>query len=127
MDFQTIIQEKYLTYFLCDREHKISDTVMVEFLDDMIALSERMDPTMPPTEIIKEIMKRCGLEDGALNGISLIASSDLIETLNAFEVFALLWYVTCRNAWIFEEAIYLSMANNQTIGNLLKRLSEFPN
>ena len=58
MDFQVITQEKYLQYFLCDCEHSISDTVMTEFLDDMITLSEQMDKTTPPTEIIKEIRKK---------------------------------------------------------------------
>ena len=36
MDFQKITQEKYLQYFLSDCEHSISDTMMIEFLDDMI-------------------------------------------------------------------------------------------
>ena len=123
MDFQRITHEKYLQYFLCDCEHSISDTVITEFLDDMITLSEQMDMTVPPTEIIKEIMKMCGLEGSVLDNIRLIATHNLLETLNTLEVFTLLWYASCRNCITYEEAIYLSMANNKTIGNLLKRLS----
>ena len=123
MDFQKITQEKYLQYFLSDCEHSIEDATMTEFLNDMISVSEQMDMTVPPTEIIKGIMKRCGLEGSAFNNVSLIATSNLLETLNTLEVFTLLWYVSCRNCITYEEAIYLSMANNKTIGNLLKRLS----
>lgn len=121
MDFQVITQEKYLQYFLCDCEHSISDTVMTEFLDDMITLSEQMDKTTPPTEIIKEIRKKSEIEGGLYD--SVLSNTDLIETLNIIEVFTLLWYVSCRNTFTHEEAIYLNMANNKTIGNLLKRLA----
>ena len=121
MDFQVITQEKYLQYFLCDCEHSISDTVMTEFLDDMITLSEQMDKTTPPTEIIKEIRKKSEIEGGLYD--SVLTNTDLIDTLNIIEVFTLLWYVSCRNTFTYEEAIYLNMANNKTIGNLLKRLA----
>ena len=124
MDFQKITQEKYLQYFLSDSEHSISDTVMTEFLNDMITLSEQMDMTVSPTEIIKEIMKRCGLEGSVIDNIRLIANSNLLETLNTLEVFTFLWYVSCRNTSTYEEGLYLNMANNKTIGNLIKRLSK---
>ena len=123
MDFQKITQEKYLQYFLSDCEHSIEDATMTDFLNDMISVSEQMDMTVPPTEITKGIMKRCGLEGSPLNNVSLIATSNLLETLNTLEVFTLLWYVSCRNTVTFEEAVYLRAANNNIIGNLLKRLS----
>ena len=123
MDFQKITQEKYLQYFLSDCEHSIEDATMTDFLNDMISASEQLKMTVSPTEIIKEIMKRCGLEGSPLNNVSLIATSNLLETLNTLEVFTLLWYVSCRNTVTFEEAVYLRAANNNIIGNLLKRLS----
>ena len=123
MDFQKITQEKYLQYFLSDCEHSIEDATMTDFLNDMISVSEQMDMTVPPTEITKGIMKRCGLEGSPLNNVSLIATSNLLETLNTLEVFTFLWYVSCRNTLTYEEGLYLNMANNKTIGNLLKRLS----
>ena len=124
MDFQKITQEKYLQYFLSDCEHSIEDDTMTDFLNDMISVSEQMDMTAPPTEIIKGIMKRCELEGSPLNNVSLIATSNLLETLNTLEVFTLLWYVSCRNTLTYEEGLYLNMANNKTIGNLIKRLSK---
>ena len=123
MNFQKITQEKYLQYFLSDCEHSIEDATMTEFLDDMVTLSEQMDVTVPPTEIIKGIMKRCGLEGSVIDNIRLIATGNLLETLNTLEVFTLLWYVSCRNTLTYDEGLYLNMVNNKTIGNLLKRLS----
>ena len=123
MNFQKITQEKYLQYLLSDCEHSIEDATMTEFLDDMVTLSEQMDVTVPPTETIKEIMKRCGLKDGVLDNISLISNRNLLETLNTLEVFTLLWYVSCRNTLTYDEGLYLNMVNNKTIGNLVKRLS----
>ena len=123
MNFKVITSEKYLQYFLSDNEHRMSDTTMMEFLNDMIVVSESMDTVVPPTEIIKEIMGKCELEGSPLNNVSLIATSNLLETLNTLEVFTLLWYVSCRNTLTYEEGLYLNMANNKTIGNLLKGLS----
>ena len=123
MNFKVITSEKYLQYFLSDNEHSIEDATMTDFLNDMISVSEQMDMTVPPTEIIKEIMKRCGLEGSVIDNIRLIATSKLLETLNTLEVFTLLWYVSCRNILTYEEGLYLNMANNKTIGNLLKGLS----
>ena len=123
MNFQTITQDKYLQYFLSADECKISDAVMTDFLNDMIGVSERMDTQIPPTEIIKEVMNKLGLEGAVFGNIRLIASSKMIETLTALEVFALLWFISCRNIITYEEGLYLNMANDKTIGNLLKRLS----
>ena len=123
MNFKAITSEKYLQYFLSDNEHSIEDATMTDFLNDMISVSEQMDMTVPPTEIIKEIMKRCGLEGSVIDNIRLIATSNLLETLNTLEVFTLLWYVSCRNTLTYQEGLYLNMVNNKTIGNLLKGLS----
>ena len=123
MDFQKITHEKYLQYFLSDCEHSIEDATMTDFLNDMISVSEQMDMTVPPTEIMKGIMKRCGLEGSVIDNIRLIATSNLLETLNTLEVFTFLWYVSSRNTLTYEEGLYLNMVNNKTIGNLLKRLS----
>ena len=126
MDFQKITQEKYLQSFLSDRERDESDAVITEFLDDMISLSEQMDMQISPTEVANEVMCRLGLDGALLDNIELISKSDLLETLNALEVFAFLWLVSCRNILSYDENLYVAMANNKTIGNLLKRLSIIP-
>ena len=124
MDFQKITQEKYLQFFLSDCERDESDAVVTEFLDDMISLSEQMDMQISPTEVANEVMCRLGLDGALLDNIELIAKSDLLKTLNALEVFAFLWLVSCRNNFSYDENLYVAMVNNKTIGNLLKRLSE---
>ena len=67
LKFDDKTQEKYLQYFLSDNEHSIEDATMTDFLNDMISVSEQMDMTLSPTEIIKEIMKRCGFEGSCEN------------------------------------------------------------
>ena len=123
MDFQKITQEQYLQSFLSDCERDESDAVITEFLDDMISLSEQMDMQISPVEIANNVMCRLGLDGALLDNIELIAKSDLLKTLNALEVFAFLWLVSCRNTFSYDENLYVAMANNKTIGNLLKRLS----
>ena len=123
MDFQKITQEKYLQYFLSECEHSIEDATMTDFLNDMISLSEQMNMQISPIEIAKEVMSRLGLDGALLDNIELISKSDLLETLNALEVFAFLWLVSCRNTFSYDENLYVAMTNNKTIGNILKRLS----
>lgn len=123
MDFKTITSEKYLQYFIFNNEHSASDTVMTEFLNDMASVSESIDTDVPPTEIIKEIVRKFGLEGSLYDGIIQIVSSNLLDTLTAFEVFTLLWFVSCKNPITYQEAIYLRYANNGVIGKLLKKLA----
>ena len=123
MNFKVITSEKYLQYFLSDCEHSIEDDTMTDFLNDMISVSEQMDMTVPPTEIMKGIMKRCELDGSPLNNVSLIATSNLLETLNTLEVFTLLWFVSCKNPFTYQDGIYLRYANNGVIGKLLKKLA----
>ena len=123
VNFKAIISEKYLQYFLSDNEHRMSDTTMMEFLNDMIVVSESMDTVVPPTETIKEIMGKCELDGSLYDCITQIVNSNLLDALTAFEAFTLLWYVSCRNVLAYDEGLYLNMVNNKTIGNLLKGLS----
>ena len=123
MDFQKLTHEKYLQYFLSDCKRDESDAVITDFLNDMILLSEQMDMQISPIEIAKEVMSRLCLDGVLLDNIELISKSDLLENLNVLEVFAFLWLVSCRNAFSYDENLYVAMANNKTIGNLLKRLS----
>ena len=123
MNFKAITSEKYLQYFLSDNEHRMLDTTMMEFLNDMIVVSESMDTVIAPTETIKEIMGKCELDGSPLNNVSLIATSNLLDALTAFEAFTLLWFVSCKNPFTYQDGIYLRYANNGVIGKLLKKLA----
>jgi hypothetical protein len=123
VNFKVITSEKYLQYFLSDNEHRMSDTTMMEFLNDMIVVSESMDTVIPPTEIIKEVMGRCGIDSSPYDAIIQITSSDLLDVLNPLEAFTFLWFVSCKNPFTYQDGIYLRYANNGIIGKLLKKLA----
>lgn len=125
MDFSKIINNKYVDYFLSVDESSINDEIMNEFLNKMIEISEGLDKdnSISPTEIVKEIKSRLGLDGSVYRVITQIASSDLINCLSSLEAFTLLWFVSCKNAFCFEEGVYYNMTINKTIGNLLKKLS----
>ena len=125
MDFSKITNNKYVDYFSKVDESSINDEIMNEFLNKMIEASESLDKdgTNSPTEIVKEIKSRFGLDGGVYGVITQIASSDLINCLSSLEIFTLLWFVSCKNVFCFEEGVYYNMTINKTIGNLLKKLS----
>ena len=125
MDFSKITNNKYVDYFSKVDESSTNNEIMNEFLNKMIEASESLgkDNTIPPTEIVKEIKSRFGLDGSVYGVITQVASSDLINCLSSLEIFTLLWFVSCKNAFCFEEGVYYNMTINKTIGNLLKKLS----
>ena len=125
MEFSKITNNKYMDYFSKVDESSINDEIMNEFLNKMIEASESLDKdnTIPPAEIVKEIKSRFGLNGSVYGVITQVASSDLINCLSSLEIFTLLWFVSCKNAFCFEEGVYYNMTTNKTIGNLLKKLS----
>ena len=110
-----------MQYFLFEEEY--NNSIMTEFLHDMIAVSECMEMAVTPIEIVKEVMGKCGLEGSPYNAITQIASGVLLDALSAHEIFTLLWFVSCKNVFTYEEQTYLRFANNGVIGRLLSRLS----
>ena len=126
MNFSKITNNKFVEYFLNADESSINNEIMNEFLDKMIEVSEGIDKDMPaPTEIVKEIKARLGLAGSVYAIITQIASSDLINSLSSIEIFTLLWFVSCKNTFCFEEGVYYNMTINKTIGNLLKKLASY--
>lgn len=125
MDFSKITSSKYVDYFSSVDESSVNDEIMDEFLNKMIEVSEGLDKdnTPSPVEIVKEIKSRLSLDGGVYSIITQVASSDLINCLSSLEIFALLWFVSCKNTFCFEEGVYYNMTKNKTIGNLLKKLS----
>lgn len=122
MNFHIITQEKYLQYFNSNKNYSLSDPEMEEFLNDMITLCEVDPPEQSPTEILLAIKDKLGYTDGLMRYIPQIVESDSIEYLTELELFSLLWYVSCRNMLLYEDAIYLKFANEGVIGQLIKRL-----
>ena len=129
MDFSKITNNKYVDYFLSVDESSINDEIMNEFLNKMIDVSESLgkENLKSPVEIVKEIKSRFDLDGSVYGVITQIASSDLINCLSSLEIFTLLWFVSCKNVFCFEEGVYYNMTKNKTIGNLLKKLSSVSN
>ncbi|MBQ3590234.1 MAG: hypothetical protein II980_07300 [Clostridia bacterium] len=126
MNFSKITNNKFVEYFLNADEASINNEIMNEFLDKMIEVSEGIDKDMlSPTEIVKEIKARLGLAGGVYAIITQIASSHLINSLSSIEIFTLLWFISCKNTFTFEEGVYYNMTINKTIGKLLKKLASY--
>ena len=127
MDFSRITNNKYVDYFTSVSEASIDEKIMNEFLNDMIEVTESIDndKIAPPTEVVKGIKERLGLDGGVYAVITQIAGGDLINSLSSLEIFTLLWFVSCKNVFSFEEGVYYNKAKNKVIGNLLKKLASF--
>ena len=124
MNFETIANKRYIDYFSSSVPKNKSDDVCSRFIDEMSNIAESTNFPMPPSEIIKAIYNRLNLNCGVTNNIKIIASnSDFLNKLTSFEIFALIWLVSCRNIMSFNEELYLIFANNGTIRRLLLALA----
>ena len=80
---------------------------------------------MPPKEVTKAVFERLSLNGSITENIENIASDgDILDTLTSFEIYTLLWFVSCKNIMLFNEELYLGFANNGTIGRLLLALKK---
>ena len=75
------------------------------------------------SDLLDNITQIMPLQEYIYSIITQIASGDLINCLSNFEIFTLLWFVSCKNIFCFEEGVYYNMTKNKTVGNLLKKLS----
>ncbi len=124
MNFKTIANKRYIDCFSSSVPKNMSDDVCSRFIDEMSNIVEGTVFPMPPSEIIKAIYNRLNLNCGVTENIKIIASNRyLLNKLSSFEIFTLLWLVSCRNMMCFNEELYLIFANNGTIGRLLLALA----
>lgn len=124
MNFKTIANKRYIDYFSSSVPKNMGDDVCSRFIDEMSNIVECTVFPMPPSEIIKVIYNRLNLNCGVTKNIKIIASNHhLLNKLSSFEIFTLLWLVSCRNIISFSEELYLIFANNGTIGRLLLALA----
>ena len=125
MNFESITDEKYINYFSSSVPKNMSDDVCSRFLNEMISIAESTSFPMPPNEAIKAVFERLSLNGSIIENIENIASDgDILDTLTSFEIYTLLWFVSCRNIMLFNEELYLSFANDGTIGRLLLALKK---
>ena len=125
MNFESIKDEKYINYFSSSASKNMRDDVCSRFINEMISIAENTSFPMPPNEVAKAVFERLSLNGSITESIENIASDgDILDTLTSFEIYTLLWFVSCRNIILFNEALYLSFANDGTIGRLLLALKK---
>ena len=125
MNFESITDEKYINYFSSSVPKNMRDDVSSRFLNEMISIAESTSFPMPPNKVIKAVFERLSLNGSIIENIENIASDgDILDTLTSFEIYTLLWFVSCKNIMLFNEEFYLSFANDGTIGRLLLALKK---
>ena len=125
MNFESITDEKYINYFSSSVPKNMRDDVCSRFLEEMSNIAESTSFSMPPNEVTKAVFERLSLNGSITENIENIASDgDVLDTLTSFEIYTLLWFVSCKNIMLFNEELYLGFANNGTIGRLLLALKK---
>ena len=125
MNFESITGGKYINYFSSAVPKNMRDDVCSRFLNEMIGIAESTSFPMAPSEVTKAVFGRLSLNGSITENIENIASDgDILDTLTSFEIYTLLWFVSCRNILLFNEELYLSFANDGTIGRLLLALKK---
>ena len=125
MNFESITDEKYINYFSSSVPKNMRDDVCSRFLNEMIGIAESTSFPMPPSEVTKAVFERLSLNGSITENIENIASDGgILDTLTSFEIYTLLWFVSCRNIMLFNEELYLGFANDGTIGRLLLALKK---
>ena len=125
MNFESITDEKYINFFSSSVPKNTRDDVCSRFLNEMSSIAENTSFPMPPNEVTKAVFERLSLNGSITENIENIASDgDILDTLTSFEIYTLLWFVSCRNIMLFNEELYLSFANDGTIGRLLLALKK---
>ena len=134
IDYSKIMQNKYINFFTSEEAKTVErpNAIMDVFFCDMRSLGENMPADTSPTEIILKVFEKNAdlfANKGKMfgfNKIVLIADSDRINTLSEMELFTLLWYCSCKNVILYEEAYYVSMTRNRVIGRIINALHNFP-
>ena len=125
MNFESITDEKYINYFSSSVPKNMKDDVCSRFLNEMSNIAESTNFSMSPKEVAKAVFERLSLNGSITKNIENIASDgDILDTLTSFEIYTLLWFVSCKNIMLFNEELYLGFANNGTIGRLLLALKK---
>ena len=125
MNFESITDEKYINYFSSSAPKNMGDDLCSRFLNEMSNIAESTSFPMTPKEVAKAVFERLSLNGSITKNIENIASDgDILDTLTSFEIYTLLWFVSCRNIMLFIEDLYLSFANDGTIGRLLLALKK---
>lgn len=117
--FTLITQEKYLDYFGSSKTFSEKDTLFNTFLDDMVTVSELMIRKPTALEIIEPLLEKHEKKKITLVEKFKLLCNDSSKKISILEIYALLWYASCRNTILYQESIYRKMCENKIISFLL--------
>jgi hypothetical protein len=117
-----ITQEKYLDYFGSSKTFSEKDTLFNTFLDDMVTVSELMIRKPTALEIIEPLLEKHGKKKITLVEKVRLLFNDSSKKLSFLEIYALLWYASCRNAINYNQANYIIMCENRIVSLLLQKI-----
>ena len=125
MELQNILKDEYINYF-CAKPYAEKQEVLFKFLDDMILVSEQIEQLdffkeNSPFQILKSINQQYCFCTDFLDNIKQVVEKS-INDLSKTQIFAILWYFSCKNIIIFEQGFYFKIAKQGYIGKLLFRL-----
>ncbi|MBQ7307910.1 MAG: hypothetical protein IJW82_05205 [Clostridia bacterium] len=124
-DISEILKSEYVSYFSLSPYIK-NDTILDNFLNDMINISENIDSTQIPypTQILVSIKEKLSMEEkNMIETIYYIIENNYQETLTVLELFAIIWYLSCRNIFSFSKTLYHIAAEKGLIGKFLNESS----
>lgn len=121
--YEKIIQDKYINYFNGESFDK-DDLLFNSFLNEMIDISEQIAESEGRVKTPKQILKEtCNKNNLELNVESFpIVIENKLKDLSKLEIFAFLWYYSCRNVFLYEDIVYMNSAKKGIIGKLLTEL-----
>ena len=80
-----------------------------------------------PATLLKNLINKYNLDTNFLDALNLIVNSNKIELLTILELFALLWWFSCKNIFCFIQSYYYLQAKNGNIGKVLIQLKKHVN
>jgi len=91
-------------------------------LDDMVTVSELMIRKPTALEIIEPLLEKHEKKKITLVEKFKLLCNDSSKKISILEIYALLWYASCRNTILYQESIYRKMCENKIISLLLYKL-----
>ena len=131
-DCSNIVKSEYVDFFTRNIECTGEETIIYQFLGDMETICENIKLESSPVKIMFSVFEKnkhlLDVDDMeiriSVDNINALIKSDVLFRLSKIELFAFLWYCSCKNILLYEHEYYLKMINNGVIGALIKRLSE---
>jgi hypothetical protein len=119
-----VIQPIYLQYFTENKTFTSKSKAFRMFLDDMERLSTMINRRPSLSEVLTPLFANLDESLPLYQKYELMLAPSKKHQLTLLQLFALLWYASCRNALLYQERIYQLMAEKGMIGRLLIKIKQ---